>query len=105
MRSVVFCPGKPGRRLRCGFRTHRVADGSHVCLESVRLLPTTGGGAKLVNAALLFRLVVSTADLEELEPEALEERLMEFWRKFRSDRLPVLVNEFEGVVQAAPTPK
>ena len=54
------------------------------------LAPTSNALNKKWNALMKAQIILQQEALEELEPEALEERVREFWDKFMSERLPVL---------------
>ena len=72
-------------------------------LELDDFAPASKALNKKWNNLVKSQIVISTTDLEELDTEALEERLERFWNGLTSERIPTLVAAFEEVVAGIPT--
>ncbi|MEK9505534.1 PDDEXK-like family protein [Gaopeijia maritima] len=71
-------------------------------VESSSFHPSSGALNRKWNYLLPARVILSAADLDELDEDALYERVRAFWTSFRSERLPLLVAAFQGAIDTTP---
>lgn len=69
-------------------------------VESPSFHPSSGALNRKWNYLLSARVILSVADLDELDEDALYDRVRAFWTSFRSERLPLLVAAFQDAIDS-----